>query len=189
MTYEIHPAADCFPMMSDDELAGLADDIKTNGLQRPVELLGNLVIDGRNRLRACELAGIAPQYQEIRTADPVRYVVSANIQRRHLTTAQRAAIAADLATMAFGSNPGKGHIKCEGGPNDPLIETPALSIEQAATLMNVSPKSVKNAKATKRQGLTGHPVFQALGQETSARRRALSKSHWAPGLSGARTLL
>ena len=181
MTYEIHPAADCFPMMSDDELAGLADDIKTNGLQRPVELLGNLVIDGRNRLRACELAGIAPQYQEIRTADPVRYVVSANIQRRHLTTAQRAAIAADLATMAFGSNPGKGHIKCEGGPNDPLIETPALSIEQAATLMNVSPRRLRRTwRRWPTEETTGINIPLPKGKITLCQKTPLSASNRPP---------
>jgi hypothetical protein len=31
-TYQVHPAAEVFPMMSDDELAKLGEDIKANGL-------------------------------------------------------------------------------------------------------------------------------------------------------------
>jgi hypothetical protein len=34
--YKVHPAADVFPMLSDDELAKLGEDIKANGLQSPI---------------------------------------------------------------------------------------------------------------------------------------------------------
>jgi ParB-like chromosome segregation protein Spo0J len=53
-----HPAADLFPFMSDDELAELAVDIRAHGLLEPIVLLDGLVLDGRNRLRACEAAGV-----------------------------------------------------------------------------------------------------------------------------------
>ncbi len=46
-------------MMTDDELAGLAADIKANGLIHPIVTdAAGVVIDGRNRLRACEIAGV-----------------------------------------------------------------------------------------------------------------------------------
>ena len=54
----VHPSADIFPMISDDELQELADDIKANGLIHPVVIKNNVLIDGRNRLAACKLAGI-----------------------------------------------------------------------------------------------------------------------------------
>ena len=57
----LHPIADLFPMMTDDELANLAADIKANGLIHPIVVdKDGLVIDGRNRDRACEIAGIEP---------------------------------------------------------------------------------------------------------------------------------
>jgi ParB-like chromosome segregation protein Spo0J len=54
---KIHPAADVFPVMSGDELADLAADIKANGLIHPVAVdADDTVLDGRNRLKACEIA-------------------------------------------------------------------------------------------------------------------------------------
>ena len=54
-TMKTHPAADLFPMMTDAELTELAADIKANGLLNPVVLLDGQILDGRNRLRACEI--------------------------------------------------------------------------------------------------------------------------------------
>jgi ParB-like chromosome segregation protein Spo0J len=36
MSLVVHPYADAFPMMSDDALDALADDIKANGLRHPI---------------------------------------------------------------------------------------------------------------------------------------------------------
>lgn len=49
----VHPDADIYPMLSGDELAGLAADIKRNGLRFPIILdqEGKTLIDGRNRLK------------------------------------------------------------------------------------------------------------------------------------------
>jgi ParB-like chromosome segregation protein Spo0J len=61
---EVHPLAALFPMMSDDELADLAEDIKANGRIHPIVLdADGVLIDGRNRLRACELAAIEPEFE------------------------------------------------------------------------------------------------------------------------------
>lgn len=63
-TGEIHPLADIFPMMLDDELDDLAADIKANGQQYPIVLDSTgVLIDGRNRLEACRRAGVAPEFQ------------------------------------------------------------------------------------------------------------------------------
>jgi hypothetical protein len=77
---KIHPAADLFPMMSDEELIVLGEDIKKNGLRQPIIFwreetlpkdIGGLrqfvdekiegllpLLDGRNRLAAIEAVGL-----------------------------------------------------------------------------------------------------------------------------------
>jgi ParB-like chromosome segregation protein Spo0J len=88
---EVHPLADLFPMMTDDELAGLAADIKANGLIHPIILdpAGKVVIDGRNRLRACEIAGVEPNFERT-DKDPAAFIVSVNLARRNLSKGQQA---------------------------------------------------------------------------------------------------
>jgi hypothetical protein len=61
---KVHPAAELFPMMSEAELVELGEDIKRNGLQRPISVIfddaGMWVLDGRNRLDAIERGGFNP---------------------------------------------------------------------------------------------------------------------------------
>jgi ParB-like chromosome segregation protein Spo0J len=104
--YKVHPAADVFPMMLDEELLKLADDIKKFGLRERIKFHDQVLVDGRNRLRAMELAGIEvraqhKQYVNYGT-DLVTYIISANIHRRHLTKEERAGliIAAHKAAAA-----------------------------------------------------------------------------------------
>ncbi len=96
-----HPAADLFPLMTDAELDALAGDIKEKGLIDPIVQLDGAVLDGRNRLRACEIAGVSPMFREWagEGGSPIAYVASENVQRRHLTISQRAAIGAELIPM------------------------------------------------------------------------------------------
>jgi len=94
MTREFHEAANIFPMLPDDELQSLAEDIKTNGLQVPIELLDDKIIDGRNRYRACQIVGVTPKMVKVYTEDPIAYVMTVNLHRRHLTPSQRAMAAA-----------------------------------------------------------------------------------------------
>ena len=47
---QVHPVANLFPSMRDDEYAALKADIQTNGLREPVWTWQGELIDGRNRL-------------------------------------------------------------------------------------------------------------------------------------------
>jgi hypothetical protein len=102
----IHPAAELFPLMSEDEQRALGEDIKRNGLQQTITLwsptMGGApaMLDGRNRLDALELVGIPtvangrlrreiPRVITLADTDPWKFVVSANIHRRHLTAEQK----------------------------------------------------------------------------------------------------
>jgi hypothetical protein len=96
----VHPAADIFPMLSNEELDDLAADIKANGLLQPliVGVHGEdcVLIDGRNRREACRRAGVAPRVKELNGIDPVTYILATNVNRRHLTKGQRAMAVAKL---------------------------------------------------------------------------------------------
>jgi len=85
---QFHDAANIFPM-DDDNLDALAEDIRANGLQCPVEVMGGRILDGRRRYMACSLAGVEPDIIEVSPDDPVSYVLSLNLHRRHLTPSQR----------------------------------------------------------------------------------------------------
>lgn len=58
--YEFHPIASIFPMMNDSDLNRLADDIMAKGLNHPITIFEDKILDGRNRYKACELVGYDP---------------------------------------------------------------------------------------------------------------------------------
>ncbi len=98
--YAFHPACLAFPLLGDAELQELADDIKLRGLLHPVVAFRGQVLDGRNRLAACEMAGVAPRFVEWPGGgSPVEWVVSTNLHRRHLTASQRAVVALDVLPL------------------------------------------------------------------------------------------
>src|SRR6516162_157757 len=107
-TREIHPAALIFPMMSDNELAELAADIKANGLIHAIVVDKNgVLIDGRNRLRACELASVEPVFVTFEGDDPRQFILSSNITRRHMTKGQQVMVVALIYPEADKTTHGK----------------------------------------------------------------------------------
>lgn len=139
--YECHPAANIFPMMDEESFAALKADIKANGLKEPGKLYFDQVIDGRNRYKACQELGIEMEFWELdesdETFDPVAYVLSHNLHRRHLTESQRSMIAGKLAKLKLGQ-------AGNGRKVEVSIDTPTL--EQAADMLNVGRASVARAK-------------------------------------------
>ena len=83
--------------MGEPELRELADDIRENGLKTPIWMHDGKLIDGRNRLKACRIAAIEPDIREWSGhGSLIKFVLSLNLKRRHLTQSQRAAIAVEL---------------------------------------------------------------------------------------------
>jgi ParB-like chromosome segregation protein Spo0J len=101
-----HALAKPFPRLTEPELKDLAADIKANGQKHSIITFEDAVLDGVNRQEACLMAGVEPTYTPFQGdyAAAVKFVVSANIQRRHLTPSQRAMLVAKLETMTHGGN-------------------------------------------------------------------------------------
>ena len=138
-----HPVADIFPLMQGQDFADLVADIRTHGLHESIWLYEDQVLDGRNRWRACQEAGIEPRYREYEGDDPVGFVISLNLTRRHLNESQRAMVGAKVATMKHG-----GDRKSDQRTNLSLDKTNA----QAAEQLNVSAMSIKSAKHVQKDG-------------------------------------
>lgn len=95
--YEVHAAALLFPEMSESDFASLKEDIRANGQNEPIVLWKGMLIDGRHRLRACnELGKIVDESELDESSDPMVFVISANLHRRHLETSQRGMVAARI---------------------------------------------------------------------------------------------
>jgi N6-adenosine-specific RNA methylase IME4/ParB-like chromosome segregation protein Spo0J len=128
---ELHPLANIFPLVEGTEFDELVADIREHGLHEPIVVYEDKILDGRNRYRACEAAGIKPTFTAYMGDDPVSYVVSLNLRRRHLSESQRAMVAAKLATL-------------RDGQRADLVE--GLPIGRASALLNVGERSVARAR-------------------------------------------
>lgn len=130
----VHPAAELFPMMSDDQMAALVEDIKTNGQDEPIEIdaAGNL-IDGRNRAKACESLGLVPKRKIYHGTDVWQHVISQNLHRRHLTESQRAMVAAKIAVRPLG-RPETASIDALNPPPTQEEASAALGVSRSSTI-------------------------------------------------------
>ena len=129
-----HPLADVFPLLEGEAFDALVADIAASGLCEAVWLYEGQILDGRNRYRACQALSRDCATRDYLGNDPLGFVLSMNLQRRHLDESQRAMIAARLATMR------------QGERTDLVEISTKLSQEQAAELVHVSRETVVAAK-------------------------------------------
>jgi hypothetical protein len=142
---EFHPKANIFPMMSAEEFKGLKSDIAENGLQDPIWTYRGQIIDGRNRYQACEAVGVKPEFREWNGKGSLTaFVVSKNLHRRHLDESQRSMVGARIKPM-FEE---EARERQRGGQGGILLSAnlrkAKSSAEEAAEVVNVSPRSVDN---------------------------------------------
>ena len=90
-TLKNHPAADAWPMMDDERYADLRADIEMNGQREPITLCDGMILDGRNRYRACVDLDIEPLTRDY-AGDPWAFAWSLNGARRDLEATVRALI-------------------------------------------------------------------------------------------------
>jgi len=87
-----HEFAEIFPLMNRKEFGELKNDIQEKGQQELVVLFEGKILDGRNRYNACKELKIEPKFREYKGKDPLGYVMSTNLKRRHLTDSQKAVV-------------------------------------------------------------------------------------------------
>jgi N6-adenosine-specific RNA methylase IME4 len=143
MTLAFHPLANIFPLLEGADFDALVEDIKARGLRQAVTLFQGLILDGRNRARACEAAEVDCRYETLPDdIDPIGFVISLNVPRRHLTDGQRAYVAAKLASIGWGGDRSK-------SPNGDL------TTEQAAARLNVAKRAVERARIVRDKATIG----------------------------------
>lgn len=67
-----------------EELAMMVESIKKNGLLIPIMIQNGMLMDGRNRMLACNLAGVEPSFVEVKVTDSFEFSKALNGARRHL---------------------------------------------------------------------------------------------------------
>lgn len=139
---EQHPLSAAFPAMPANELGALALDIQTHGQREPAVMLDGMVLDGWHRYLACQQVGAEFRSVPFDGADPVAFVLSRNLHRRHLTVAQRVTAVAECAKWAT-----------VGRPENRGSASPILTTRQIAEAADASEKTVKQVKAAIRAGL------------------------------------
>lgn len=135
---DLHPLCTVFPEMNDEEYDSLVQSMREQGFLAtdPIVVFDVTeqrtgqyqILDGRNRALAAADAGVQPCYVEYIGDDPKSFVLSRNMDRRHLSSGQKAAVASKIATMKFGQN---------------QFDEEAITREEAAKALQTSVKAIQ----------------------------------------------
>lgn len=155
--------------MPDTEFSVLVEDIRKNGQKEAVILLGDEVLDGWHRYLACRKAGVKCVTAKHDGSDPVAFVLSRNLHRRHLTASQRAAAIVAAANWKPPGKPAPGAGLKDAEPGSPNPAPSAgLSEAEMAKAAEVSERTIRHAKAAQRNGLGDKVRDGALSAKAAA---------------------
>jgi hypothetical protein len=144
-----HPHAELFPLIEGDVFDALVEDIRENGLREPITLLNGQILDGRNRYFA--MSEIDPEFSpatapkmfvQFDGGDPLEWVISKNLHRRHLSASQRAVLAAEICRKKNKYAPG-----VSTGDTSRMLNVSLRTIARAKTLIQRDPDAAKAVKA------------------------------------------
>jgi hypothetical protein len=159
---ESHEYADLFPMATDSELSEMANDIKLRGLLNAIILLDGKVLDGRNRLKACEIANTKPRFEYYDGTDPLGDVLSWNLHRRQLTVSQRAKVSLSLKPLL--EKQARERMTQGVNQHSPVEILPQASkgksSDQAGAAVGISGRTVRDAEYVKENA---PDVFEKIG--------------------------
>jgi hypothetical protein len=164
---QIHPAAECVRLMDDEELASLAASIEAHGQRDPIIMARvngattELLADGRNRLRACEIAKVEPRFEVMAFEDDeaVKAFVSDKSEHRNLTKGQQA-----MRLALLYPEPGKGG-RGKSGIGKTIRDNRTVSQDRLGQARSVLAYSRVLALAVR----DGKPLDEALAEVKAAR--------------------
>lgn len=181
-----HPAADLFPMLTGTDLAELAEDIKHHGLIEPIWLYddadhGRVILDGRNRLAACQLAGVEPRTRVYTGADPIRFSLSLNEKRRHLNQGQRAMLALEVEKMYARQAKARLAESNRNRAQEPIVaKMPQWTEPAPAPVAPIAPKITEHKEVAAK---SREQAAQAVGASGRAVQQAKRVARVAPDLA------
>ena len=130
---EQHEIGAILPPMSKRETKELRQSMESQGYLpgNPITLYEGRVLDGWHRYNSARAAGVTPEFRNFKGDDPAGFVMSLNLQRRHLTDDQRSMIAAELSA-----------INVSDGIEDAAatVNVPASKAKRAQRIANHHPK-------------------------------------------------
>lgn len=151
----IHPAAELFPLIEGEAFDDLVADIEAHGLRESVWVnREGVLLDGRNRIRACQRAGIKPTFREFDGTDEVGFIVSLNLKRRQLSKSQAAMLAVDILPM-YEAEAKNRQRQSGGDKRSSVVEHQSV----VAPVPQPMPKARDNAASV--TGVSGRAVGQA----------------------------
>ena len=138
------------PDMDEAQFNELVEDIRRQGQLVPIWVCGDEVIDGRKRLRACQIIGIDPKIIDVTTAETNAVIARAlNVFRTHYSKSQIAMFAAKMANLNVGRP--KTQVNHDCGNSAPSAEFPK-SVDRVAGQLGVGATVVNQAKRLRRKG-------------------------------------
>jgi DNA modification methylase len=165
---EFHKLANIFPILEGEKLEKLAENIKENGLLENIYTYENKILDGRNRWNACNILGMKPKFTEYKGNDPLGFVLSLNLHRRHLNESQRAVIAEKIANMKSGKrtdlkpSPNSDEVSLKSAAQ--LLNVSRSNVADIRLIKNKSPESIKDIESGKK---TIHEIKKEIRKENN----------------------
>jgi N6-adenosine-specific RNA methylase IME4 len=162
-----HPEALRVPSMTVLEAKALEADIARRGIVVPLDItVAGVVLDGRHRHRTALNLGL--ELVPVRIVDPldeVDYMISAALQRRHLTESQRAAMVLDLREYLEqreqAASRKRANLRNSGLEGTSMSHRAGRSSEYAAKIADVSPSLIKQTESIKRRAPNLLPPIRA----------------------------
>jgi len=159
MSLRVNPEYEkMLPKMSEEEFAELKASIKADGQHYAIVVNEDLeVLDGHHRFRACTELGIEPDFEVRKFDDKLlekKFVIEANIRRRHLNNFQLVELAVPLMEIEKalakkrqlrGGKNGR-DIQLGLAPEDAKPEPKAKTTEVVAKKVGLSPRTLERGK-------------------------------------------